>query len=292
MEMLESRVKRRMREWTEKHIIELIKQHSGGGDVITSPIYQLNLSCFRYDTYYVDVKRTYDIKAITDIAAKILHLDTSMWKSSHKLKSTLDEKWNEGLTTIVDGNFTPFYISGNFSELTQCFFIPSKYTSTNEYNTYTQWGFKVKQMFISLPDYIPFFNSQVFSTTGNANRDYSLSITSIISSVNGVINDMGIDGELLTAANQDVKAGWTVTDGSLTEEGNYFTSTSEASGAGVYVVKSVFQKWFEKFLTYEIYIEVLNGDVIIRPDEIPQEGRIFYGDDIKTAYEYPDGYMN
>ena len=281
-----------MREWTEKHIIELIKQHSGGGDIITSPIYQLNLLCFLYDTYYVDVKRTYDIKAVTDVAARILHLDTSMWKSSHKLKSTLDEKWNDGLIMDIDGVYTPFYISGTFAEFTQCFLIPSKYESTNEYNTYSQWGFKVKQMFISLPDYIPFFNSQVFSTRGNTSKSYGLSISSIISSVNGVIHDIGIEGDLLTAVNEDVRVGWTVTDGSLTESGNYYTTTEEASGADVYVVKSVFQKWFEKFLTYEIYIEVLNGDVIIRPDEIPQEGRIFYGNDIQTAYEYPDGYMN
>lgn len=281
-----------MREWTEKHIIELIKQHSGGGDIITSPIYQLNLLCFLYDTYYVDVKRTYDIKAITDVAAKILHLDTSMWKSSHKLKSTLDEKWNDGLIMVIDGVYTPFYISGTFADFTQCFLIPSKYESTNEYNTYTQWGFKVKQMFISLPDYIPFFNSQVFSTGGNTSKSYGLSISSIISSVNDVIHDIGIEGDLLTDANSDVKAGWTVTDGSLTESGNYYTTKEEASGADVYVAKSVFQKWFEKFNTYEIYIEVLNGDVIIRPDEIPQEGRIFYGDNIKTAYEYPDGYTN
>lgn len=280
-----------MREWTEKHIIELIKQHSGGGGIITSPIYQLNLLCFRYGTYYVDIKRTYDIKAITDIAAKILHLDTSMWKSSHKLKSTLDEKWNEGLIMDVDGVYTPFYISGTYAEFTQCFLIPSEYKSTNEYNTYTQWGFKVKQMFISLPDYIPFFNSQVFSTRGNTSKSYGLSISSIILSVNEVIHDIGIEGDLLTAVNEDVRAGWTLTDGSLTESGNYYTTTEEASGADVYVVKSVFQKWFEKFLTYEIYIEVLNGDVIIRPDEIPQEGRIFYGNDIKTAYEYPDGYI-
>lgn len=278
-----------MREWTEKHIIELIKQHSGGG-IVTPPIYNINLLCFRYVTYYVDVKRTYDIKAITDIAAKILHLDTSMWKSSHKLKSTLDEKWHDGLTMIIEGGYTPFYNSGKFEELTQCFLTPSEYKSTNEYNTYSQWGFKVKQMFISLPDYIPFFNSQVFSTRGNTSKSYGLSISSIISSVNGVIHDMGIEGDLLTAVNEDVRAGWTVTEGSLTESGNYYTSTAEASGADVYVVKSVFQKWFEKFLTYEIYIEVLNGDVIIRPDEIPQEGRVFYGNDIKTAYEYPDGW--
>ena len=131
-----------------------------------------------------------------------------------------------------------------------------------------------------------------FSMSGTGHRDYGVDVISIIGDVNSVVNDMGIDGDLLTAANREVRDGWTVTDGSLTEAGNYFTSTAEASGADVYVVKSVFQKWFEKFLTYEIYIEVLNGNVIIRPDEIPQEGRVFYGDDIKTAYEYPDGYID
>lgn len=280
-----------MREWTEKHIIELIKQHSGGGDVITSPIYQILTTCARYYGYYVDVKRSYDIKSVTDVAAKILHLDTSMWQSSHKLKSTIDEKWDEGFMLKMEGSYMPFYSSINY-EFIQCFLIPTEYKSTNEYNTYTQWGFKVKQMFISLPDYIPFFNMSTFSMGGTGHRNYGIDINSMIGDVNSVVNDMGIDGELLTAVNQDVKAGWTVTDGSLTEPGNYYTSTAYASGADVYVVKSVFQKWFEKFNTYEIYIEVLNGDVIIRPDEIPQEGRVFYGDNIKTAFEYPDGYSN
>ena len=41
----------------------------------------------------------------------------------------------------------------------------------------------------------------------------------------------------------------------------------------------------------EIYIEVLNSEVIIRPDEIPVEGRIFYGSLIEDAYDYPDGYI-
>ena len=279
-----------MREWTEKHIIELIKQHSGGG-IITSPIYQILLNCSRYYGYYVDVKRSFDIKSVTDVASRILHLDTSMWQSSHKLKSTIDEKWDEGyvLKTLISSG--PFYSSIN-SEYIQCFLIPTEYKSTNMYNTYTQWGFKVKQMFISLPDYIPFFNMESFSMGGTGHRDYGIDSISIIGAVNGVVNDIGIDGDLLTDANSDIRSGWTVTDGSLTEAGNYYTTTAEASGADVYVVKSVFQKWFEKFNTYEIYIEVLNGDVIIRPDEIPQEGRVFYGDDIKTAYEYPDGYMN
>ena len=280
-----------MREWTEKHIIELIKQHSGGGGIITSPIYQILLDCARYYGYYVDVKRSFDIKSVTDVASRILHLDTSMWQSSHKLKSTIDEKWDEGyvLKTLVSSG--PFYSSIG-SEYIQCFLIPSEYKSTNGYNTYTQWGFKVKQMFISLPDYIPFFNMESFSMGGTGHRDYGIDTISIIGAVNGVVNDIGIDGDLLTDANSDVRAGWTVTDGSLTEAGNYYTTTAEANGADVYVVKSVFQKWFEKFNTYEIYIEVLNNDVIIRPDEIPQEGRVFYGNDIKTAYEYPDGYMN
>ena len=290
MEMLESQVKRNMREWTEKHIIELIKQHSGGG-IVTPPIYQILTNCSRYYGYYVDVKRSYDIKSVTDVAAKILHLDTSMWQSSHKLKSTIDEKWDEGFVLKMEGSYIPFYSSIN-SEFIQCFLIPTEYKSTNDYNTYTQWGFKVKQMFISLPDYIPFFNMESFSMGGTGHRNYGIDIISMIDDVNSVINDIGIDGELLTAANNDVRSGWTVTDGSLTESGNYYTSTAEASGADVYVVKSVFQKWFEKFLTYEIYIEVLNGDVIIRPDEIPQEGRVFYGNNIKTAYEYPDGYPN
>ena len=291
MEMLESQVKRKMREWTEKHIIELIKQHSGGGGIITSPIYQILLNCSRYYGYYVDVKRSFDIKSITDVASRILHLDTSMWQSSHKLKSTIDEKWDEGyvLKTLVSPG--PFYSSIS-SEYIQCFLIPTEYKSTNMYNTYTQWGFKVKQMFISLPDYIPFFNMESFSMGGTGHRDYGIDTISIIGAVNGVVNDIGIDGDLLTDANSDVRAGWTVTDGSLTEAGNYYTTTAEANGADVYVVKSVFQKWFEKFHTYEIYIEVLNNDVIIRPDEIPQEGRVFYGNDIKTAFEYPDGYIN
>lgn len=291
MEMLESRVKRIMREWTEKHIIELIKQHSGGGDIITPPIYQILTTCSRYYGYYVDVKRSYDIKSVTEVASKILHLDTTMWQSSHKLKSTIDEKWDEGFVLTMEGSAIPFYSSNN-SEYIQCFLIPSEYKSTNDYNTYTQWGFKVKQMFISLPDYIPFFNMGSFSMGGTGHGGYGIDIISMIGDVNSVVNDIGIDGDLLTAANEEVRAGWTVTDGSLTEAGNYYTSTVEASGADVYVVKSVFQKWFEKFLTYEIYIEVLNDDVIIRPDEIPQEGRIFYGDNIKTAYEYPDGYPN
>lgn len=291
MEMLESQVKRRMREWTEKHIIELIKQHSGGGDIITSPIYLILILCARYYGYYVDVKRSFDIKSVTDVASRILHLDTSMWQSSHKLKSTIDEKWDEGYVLNIDDGSIPFYSSID-SEFIQCFLIPTEYKSTNMYNTYTQWGFKVKQMFISLPDYIPFFNMESFSMGGTGHRDYGIDNISIIGGVNSVVHDIGIDGDLLIAANNDVRAGWTVTDGSLTEAGNYYTSTVKASGADVYVVKSVFQKWFEKFLTYEIYIEVLNGDVIIRPDEIPQEGRVFYGNNIKTAYEYPDGYPN
>lgn len=235
-----------MREWTEKHIIELIKQHSGGGDIITSPIYQILTDCARYYGYYVDVKRSYDIKSVTEVASRILHLDTSMWQSSHKLKSTIDEKWDEGYVLETSGSSIPFYSSIG-SEYIQCFLIPTEYKSTNKYNTYTQWGFKVKQMFISLPDYIPFFNMESFSMGGTGHRDYGVDTISIIGDVNSVVNDIGIDGDLLTDANSDVRAGWTVMDGSLTESGNYYTSTATASGADVYVVKSVFQNGLKSF---------------------------------------------
>ena len=134
MEMLESQVKRRMREWTEKHIIELIKQHSGGGDIITSPIYQILTTCARYYGYYVDVKRSFDIKSVTDVASRILHLDTTMWQSSHKLKSTIDVKWDEGFVLKIEGSSIGYYSSIR-SEFIQCFLIPTEYKSTNDYFT-------------------------------------------------------------------------------------------------------------------------------------------------------------
>ena len=109
---------------------------------------------------------------------------------------------------------------------------------------------------------------------------------------------LGVDDDFLVGYNAKTPDGkpiwdtYTKVNGYLEDEQHYFRKDLVPSVASFYVSKAVFQKWFETFNSMEIYIEVLNSECIIRPDEIPQEGRVFYGNDIKTAFEYPDGYTN
>ena len=109
---------------------------------------------------------------------------------------------------------------------------------------------------------------------------------------------MGVDNDLHVGYNEKTPDGkpiwdtYTKVNGYLEDEQHYFRKDLVPSVASFYVSKAVFQKWFETFHSMEIYIEVLNSECIIRPDETPQEGRVFYGSFIADAYEYPDGYIN
>lgn len=294
MEMLESLVKRIMREWTEKHIIELIKQHSGGG-IVTPPFKEIGLLYTAYDNHYVNILTTLNIREISNVAAKILHLDTSEWRNGRVLKSTLDPNWNEAKRISVEGLSIP--ISGYDMDVESytCFLVPSPNVDSNHYNTYSQFKYEIREGLAFLPDFLPFMNFETFSFSG---FEYGYGIDSnFTTDVNSIVKTiLGIDGDLLVGYNEktpDGKSIWdtyTKVNGYLEDDKHYFRKELIPAAASLYVSKAVFQKWFETFHSMEIYIEVLNSECIIRPDEVPQEGRVFYGGLIADAYEYPDGW--
>lgn len=286
MEMFERQVKRRMREWTEKHIIELIKQHSGGG-IVTPPFKSVSLSYTPYDNSYVDILSTLNIREISNVASKILHLDTSKWRDSRILKSTLDTDWNDAGGITIDNSAVAVngYQAG--VEPYTCFLTPSPNTDVNHYNTFSQFKFKIKDGLLSLPDYLPFVNMLSFSFDG-FEYGYGISSNSLFG-VNSVIKSaLGVDSDLFTTYNKTIWDDYTKVNGSVEDSGHYYRKEFVPSPADIYIIKSTFKKWFEKFNTMEIYIEVLNDDVIIRPDETPQEERIFYDDTIAEAFANPD----
>lgn len=296
MEMLESQVKGKMREWTEKHIIELIKQHSGGG-IVTPPFKEIGLFYTSYDNHYVDIFTTLNIREISNVAAKILHLDTSKWRNGRVLESTLDPNWKDGGRIAVDGFGVPVSGYDLDTESYTCFLVPSPNVDTNHYNTYSQFEYKIRDGLTFLPDFLPFMNFEGFSFNGyqygyGIDEYFKVDVNSIVKEV------LGVDDDLLVGYNEKTPDGkpiwdtYTKVNGYLEDEQRYFRKDLVPSTASFYVSKAVFQKWFETFHSMEIYIEVLNSDVIIRPDETPQEGRVFYGGFIADAYEYPDGYPN
>ena len=280
-----------MREWTEKHIIELIKQHSGGG-IVTPPFKEIGLLYTAYDNHYIDIFTTLNIREISNVAAKILHLDTSKWRNGRVLESTLDPNWKDGGRITLGDLGVP--VSGYVLDVESftCFLVPSPNVDTNNYNTYSQFEYKIRDGLTFLPDFLPFMN---FGTFGF--NDYGIDNT-FQGDVNSIVKEvLGVDDDLLVGYNektQDGKPIWdtyTKVNGYLEDEKHYFRKDLIPSVASFYVSKAVFQKWFETFHSMEIYIEVLNSECIIRPDEIPQEGRVFYGNFIADAYEYPDGYI-
>lgn len=285
-----------MREWTEKHIIELIKQYSGGG-IVTPPFKEISLFYTSYDNHYVDIFTTLNIREISNVAAKILHLDISEWRNGRILKSTLNPNWNDGGRIAVDGLGVPVSGYDLDTESYTCFLVPSPNVDTNHYNTYSQFEYKIRDGLNFLPDFLPFMNFETFSFNGyqygyGIDNTFTVDVNSIVKKV------LNIDNDLLVGYNektQDGKPIWdtyTKVNGYLEDEQHYFRKDLVPSAASFYVSKAVFQKWFETFHSMEIYIEVLNSEVIIRPDETPQEGRVFYGGFIADAYEYPDGYTN
>jgi hypothetical protein len=294
MEMLESRVKRIMREWTEKHIIELIKQHSGGG-IVTPPFKEIGLLYTAYDNHYVDIFTTLNIREISNVAAKILHLDTSEWRNGRVLKSTLDPTWNDGGRIEVGAEGMPVSAYDLDAESYTCFLVPSPNVDSNHYNTYSQFEYKIRDGLTFLPDFLPFMNFETFNFSG---FQYGYGIENIsMMDVNSIIKTvLNIDDDLLVGYNEktpDGKSIWdtyTKVNGYLEDEKHYFRKDLVPATASLYVSKAVFQKWFKTFNSMEIYIEVLNAECIIRPDEIPQEGRVFYGGLVADAYEYPDGW--
>ena len=296
MGMLESRVKRKMREWTEKHIIELIKQHSGGG-IVTPPFKEIGLFYTAYDNHYIDIFTTLNIREISNVAAKILHLDTSKWRNGRVLESTLDPNWKDGGRISLDDFGIP--VSGYEMDVESftCFLVPSPNVDTNHYNTYSQFEYKIRDGLTFLPDFLPFMN---FGTFGFNGYQYGYGIDDTFKDdLNSIVKEvLGVDNDLLVGYNEKTPDGkpiwdtYTKVNGYLEDEQHYFRKDLVPSVASFYVSKAVFQKWFETFHSMEIYIEVLNGEVIIRPDETPQEGRVFYGGLIADAYEYPDGYTN
>lgn len=294
MEMLESQVKRRMREWTEKHIIELIKQHSGGG-IVTPPLKEIGLFYTPYSNHYVGIFTTLNIREISNVAAKILHLDTSKWRNGRVLKSTLDPNWNDGRRISVDDLGVP--VSGydlNTKSYT-CFLVPSPNVDTNHYNTYSQFEYKIRDGLTFLPDFLPFMNFETFSFSGyqygyGIDVNFKTDVNSIVKEILGIDDDLLVDCNEKTPDGKTIGETYTTVDGYLEDEKHYFRKKLTPGAASFYVSKAVFQKWFETFHSMEIYIEVLNSECIIRPDETPQEGRVFYGGLIADAYEYPDGW--
>lgn len=283
-----------MREWTEKHIIELIKQHSGGG-IVTPPFKEIGLFYTSYDNHYVDIFTTLNIREISNVAAKILHLDTSEWRNGRVLKSTLDTNWNDGRRISVDGLGIPVSGYDLDTESYTCFLVPSPNVDSNHYNTYSQFEYKIREGFALLPDFLPFMNFETFSFNG---FQYGYGIDDVFKTdVNSIVKTvLGIDDDLLVGYNEKTPDGkqiwdtYTKVNGYLEDDKHYFRKKLIPAAASLYVSKAVFQKWFETFHSMEIYIEVLNEECIIRPDEIPQEGRVFYGGLIADAYEYPDGW--
>lgn len=296
MEMLESQVKRKMREWTEKHIIELIKQHSGGG-IVTPPFKEIGLLYTAYDNHYIDIFTTLNIREISNVAAKILHLDTSKWRNGRVLKSTLDPNWDDGGRISLDDFGIPVSAYSMDVESYTCFLVPSPNVDTNHYNTYSQFEYKIRDGLTFLPDFLPFMNLGTFGFDGyqygyGIDNTFKIDVNSIVKEVLGVNDDLLVGYNEKTPDGKSIWDTYTKVNGYLEDEQHYFRKNLVPSTASFYVSKAVFQKWFETFHSMEIYIEVLNSEVIIRPDEIPQEGRVFYGGFIADAYEYPDGYID
>lgn len=284
-----------MREWTEKHIIELIKQHSGGGGIVTPPFKEIALSYTPYDNHYVNILSTLNIREISNVAAKILHLDTSEWRNGRVLKSTLDPNWNDGGRIAVDGEGIPVSGYGADVESFTCFLVPSPNVDVNHYNTYSQFKYEIRDGLAFLPDFLPFMNFQTFSFNGyeygyGIENNFQSDVNSIVKTVLGVDDDLLVGYNAKTPDGRPIWDTYTKETGYLEDEQHYFRKELVPAVASLYVSKSVFKKWFEKFNKIEIYIEVLNSEVIIRPDETPEEGRIFYSSYISDAYEYPDGY--
>lgn len=284
-----------MREWTEKHIIELIKQHSGG--IVTPPFKEIALLYTTYSNHYVHVLTTLNIREISNVASKILHLDTSKWRDGRILKSNLDPNWNEAKKISVDGLAIP--ASGYNADVSSytCFLVPSPNVDVNHYNTYSQFKFQIIDGLDFLPDFLPFINFETFSFSG-FDYGYGISDTfqddlnSTVKTVLGIDEDFSVKYNTKTPDGKPIWDTYTKQNGFLEDDKHYFRKELFPSPADIYFSKSVFKKWFEKFHSMEIYIEVLNSEVIIRPDETPVEGRIFYGSLISEAYEHPDGYTN
>lgn len=294
MEMLESQVKRKMREWTEKHIIELIKQHSGGG-IVTPPFKEIGLIYTSYDNHYVDIFTTLNIREISNVAAKILHLDTSEWRNGRVLKSTLDPTWNDGGRIEVGADGIPVSAYDMDVESYTCFLVPSPNVDANHYNTYSQFEYKIRDGLTFLPDFLPFMNFETFGFDGyeygyGIDNTFTTDVNSIVKTVLGVDDDLLVGYNAKTPEGKQIWDTYTKVNGYIEDEKHYFRKDLIPAAASLYVSKAVFQKWFETFHSMEIYIEVLNAECIIRPDETPQEGRIFYGGSIADAYEYPDGW--
>lgn len=286
-----------MREWTEKHIIELIKQHSGGG-IVTPPFKEISILYTPYSNHYVDILTTLNIREISNVAAKILHLDTSEWRNGGRvLKSTLDPNWNEAKRISVEG--LAFPASGYNADMSSytCFLVPSPNVDTNHYNTYSQFKFKITDGLEFLPDFLPFINFETFGFDGfeygyGIDDSFQSDLNSTIKTVLGIDEDFSVKYNAKTPDGKSIWDTYTKQTGFLEDDKHYFRKELTPSPADIYFSKSVFKKWFEKFNKMEIYIEVLNNEVIVRPDETPVEGRIFYGTYISDAYEYPDGYTN
>lgn len=283
-----------MREWTEKHIIELIKQHSGGG-IVTPPFKEIALIYTPYYNHYVNILSTLNIREISNVAAKILHLDTSQWRNGRVLKSTLDPNWNDGGRIEVGADGIPVSAYDMDVESYTCFLVPSPNVDTNHYNTYSQFKYEIREGLAFLPDFSPFMNFETFSFNGfeygyGIDNNFQTDVNSIVKEV------LGVDDDLLVGYNEKTPDGkpiwdtYTKVNGYLEDEQRYFRKDLVPAAASLYVSKAVFQKWFETFNSMEIYIEVLNDECIIRPDEVPHEGRVFYGSFIADAYEYPDGW--
>ena len=285
-----------MREWTEKHIIELIKQHSGGG-IVTPPLKEIGLLYMAYDNHYVDIFTTLNIREISNVAAKILHLDKSEWRNSRVLKSTLDPNWNDGGRLSVEDMCIPVSAYDMDVESYTCFLVPSPNVDTNHYNTYSQFEYKIRDGLTFLPDFLPFMNFETFNFNGyhydyGIDNTFKYDVNSVVKSVLGIEDDLLVGYNEKTPEGKSIWDTYTKVNGYLEDEKRYFRKDLVPAVASLYVSKAVFQKWFEKFNKMEIYIEVLNAECIIRPDETPQEGRVFYGNLISDAYEYPDGYTN
>ena len=281
MEMFERQVKRKMREWTEKHIIELIKQYSG--NVVTTPVASFDGVCYfhhfsnpRLEYSSVEV----DKDMMTDIAKQVLHV---YFDSDGVMKSRLDKDWSGNGFRVKQNVGLPlqFYYDGShdnqFSRF-KTYLVPYELGPTHPYNTYTTFTLSCNHLANGQPDFLPFCNINSFEIA-DAYYEYNYEFRPewLADGTNSAIKKaLGVNDVFIVT-------GYSGQDDYETTQG-YLRFPQHLNLGYIpqkpqyYISRELWQKWYDKFETYNIYIEVIGQRCTVRPDANPQPGRVFYED--------------
>ncbi len=269
-----------MREWTEKHIIELIKQHSG--NVVTTPVASFDGVCYFH--HFSNPRLDYssggvDEDTMTDIAKQVLHV----YFDNGVMKSTLDKNWtSEGFRVTQNiGLPLQLYFDGSVdNEFYRCrtYLVPYELGPTHPYNTYTTFTLSCNYLENGQPDFLPFCNINSFEIS-DAYYEYYYEFRPewLADGTNSVIKKaLGVNDVFMVTgySGQDM---YETTNGYLRYPQHYNLGYLPQKPQ-YYISHALWKKWYEKFNTYNIFIEVIGPRCTVRPDSIPQPGRVFYDD--------------